>query len=67
MSNIQNKIIYFVNFNKQKKRICNYNNRGVLLHLQQNNLTYNSTGKNITEKNLQSHKYKWRIKQYATL
>ena len=53
MSNIQNKIAYFVNFNKHKKRIYSYTHyyhRGMLLHLKQNNLTYNSTGKNITVK-----------------
>ena len=51
MSNIQNKIAYFVNFNKHKKRIYSYTHyyhRGMLLHLKQN-LTNHSTGKNITE------------------
>ena len=53
MSNIQNKIILLVNFikHKYKKRIYSYTyytHRGVLLHLKQNNLTYYSTGKNIT-------------------
>ena len=65
MSNIQNKIAYFVNFNKHKQRIysyTNYTHKGISLHLHQNNLTYHSTGKNITgkifnQKRIQKEKY----------
>ena len=35
-------------------------NRGILLHLKQNNLTYYSTGKNTTGKFLIKRKYKKR-------
>ena len=65
MSNIQNKIAYFINFNKHKKRICSYihyTHRGIPLHLQQNNLTYHYTVKNIAgkifnQKRIQKEKY----------
>ena len=53
MSNIENKIKHIVNFIKHKKRIydyTHYTHRGIHLHLYQNNLTYHSTGKNMTEK-----------------
>ena len=52
MSNIQNKIKHFVNFIKHKKEhvvISHYTHSGIHLHLYQNNITYHSTSKNITE------------------
>ena len=50
MSNIQNKNTLYVNFNKRNREyiitpIIPIGHRGVLLYLQQNNLTYHSTGK----------------------
>ena len=54
MSNIQNKNTIYVNFNNHKKRIydyTHYTHRGVHLHLYQNNITYNSTGKKYSRKN----------------
>ena len=46
-------------FNKHKKRTYSYTHyphRGIHLHLKQNNLTYHSTGKNITGKNFNQKK-----------
>ena len=53
MSNIQNKNTIYVNFNKRKREyivISIIPIGGIPLHLYQNNLTYHSTGKNITRK-----------------
>ena len=60
MSNIQNKIAYFINFKKRIYNYTHYTHRGVLLHSKQNNLTYYSTGKNTTGKFLIKRKYKKR-------
>ena len=57
-----NKNTLYVNFNKRNREyiitpIIPIGHRGVLLYLQQNNLTYHSTGKNITGKILIKEKY----------
>ena len=48
MSNVQNKIALYVNFKKRIHDYTNYFYSGIPLHLQQNNLTYHSTGKKYT-------------------
>ena len=50
MSNIQNKIAYFVNFNKYKKRICNYNNRASFYIYNKTTLLITLLAKNIVGK-----------------
>lgn len=45
-----NKNTLYVNFKKRIYDYTHYTHRGVPLHLKQNNITYHSTGKNITGK-----------------
>ena len=60
-----NKTTFYVNFIKHKYKMriysyTNYTNRGIPLHLHQNNITNHSTSKNITEKFLIKREYKKR-------
>ena len=66
MSNVQNKIALYVNFKKRIHDYTNYFYRGIPLHLQQNNLTYHSTGKKYNMENFLIKKRSMKLKERIT-